>query len=333
MTPKPQQVRDKESCVFIGCRMLIGRAVAAFAMALALYSAVPVQPASAQGLLDALFGNYIIGISVARRCRPRVSAYADPFGFGDERPHRRVSNYGGSSDHSSGPSSGYCVRTCDGKYFPVKSSGNMTATELCKSFCPAANTKVFSGSKIDYSVAPDGTRYADLDNAFLFRERTVDNCTCNGKTAGGLAPLKPELDQTLRPGDIVATNDGLATFNGNRNAKSAEFTPIDKSGGSSEWKLRLMSIKVTPAPARAEEPVKPAEEERKPRGPTAGVLKDNCDRPRRQATARGQPRRFNPEQMDEARQPVLRRAFDHEIRRRLARPGELRPDAGVVRLQ
>ena len=162
-----------------------------------------------------------------------------------------------------GPSSGYCVRTCDGKYFPVKSSGNMTATELCKSFCPAASTKVFAGSKIDYSVAPDGTRYADLDNAFLFRERTVDNCTCNGKTAGGLAPLKPELDPTLRPGDIVATNEGLVTFNGNRKAKSAEFTPIDKSGGSSEWKLRLMSIKVAPAPPRAEEPVKPVEEEKK----------------------------------------------------------------------
>ena len=111
----------------------------------------------------------------------------------------------------------------------------MSATELCKSFCPAAKTKVFAGSKIDHSVASDGTRYADLDNAFLYRERTVDNCTCNGKDAFGLAPLKPELDPTLRPGDIVATNDGLATYNGNRNARSAEFTPIDKSGAPSEW--------------------------------------------------------------------------------------------------
>ena len=238
----------------------IGRAVAAFAMALTLYGAAPVQPASAQGLLDALFGNF----HQQRRAPlpPRVSSYADPFGFGDERPQRRAPssfNHGGASH--GGPSSGYCVRTCDGKYFPVKSSGNMTATELCKSFCPAASTKVFSGSKIDYSVASDGTRYADLDNAFLYRERTVDNCTCNGKTAGGLASLKPELDPTLRPGDIVATNEGLVTFNGNRRAKTAEFTPIDKSGGLSEWKLRLMSIKVAPAPE--EEPIKPVAEEKK----------------------------------------------------------------------
>ena len=233
--------------------MLFGRAVVTFAIALALYGAAPVQPAAAQGLVDVLFGSY----QHQRRAPlpPRVSAYADP--FGDERQHRRTT----TSNHN-GPSTGYCVRTCDGKYFSVKSSGNMTATELCKSFCPAANTKVFSGSKIDHSVAPDGTRYADLDNAFLFRERMVDNCTCNGKTAGGLAPLKPELDQTLRPGDIVATNEGLATFNGNRHARSAEFTPIDKSGAPSEWKLRLMSIKVTPAPERTEEPVKPVEEKK-----------------------------------------------------------------------
>jgi hypothetical protein len=246
--------------VLICYRMPIGRAVAAFAMATALYGAIPVKPANAQGLLDVLFGNY----QYQRRAPlpPRVSAYADPFGFSDERSHRRASNYGSSSSTGGGPSSGYCVRTCDGKYFPVKSSGNMSATELCKSFCPAANTKVFAGSKIDYSVASDGTRYADLDNAFLYRERTVDNCTCNGTTAGGLAPLKPELDQTLRPGDIVATNEGLATFNGNRNARSAEFTPIDKSGPPSEWKLRLMSIKVTPAPERAEAPVKPVEEKK-----------------------------------------------------------------------
>jgi len=248
--------------VSIRCRTKqIGRAVAAFLMALALSGAAPVQPASAQGLLDVLFGNFH-----QRRAPlpPRVSAYSDPFGFGDERSQRRAptsSNYGGPSH--GGPLAGYCVRTCDGKYFQVKSNGNMTATELCKSFCPAASTKVFAGSKIDYSVAPDGTRYADLDNAFLYRERTVDNCTCNGKTAGGLASLKPELDPTLRPGDIVATNEGLVTFNGNRRAKTAEFTPIDKSGGSSEWKLRLMSIKVAPAPEGTEEPVKPVQEEKK----------------------------------------------------------------------
>ena len=183
-----------------------------------------------------------------------MSAYADPSGLFEERRERRY----GTAYHGGG-SSGFCVRTCDGKYFPVKSSGNMSAAELCKSFCPAAKTKIFSGSKIDHSLAGDGQRYADLDSAFLYRERRVDNCTCNGKDAFGLATIDVAADPTLKPGDIVATNDGLVTYTGH---KTAEFTPIGQSGGSSEWRQRLMSIKVTPAPPRAE--VTPVPDDEKP---------------------------------------------------------------------
>jgi hypothetical protein len=150
------------------------------------------------------------------------------------------------------------VRTCDGRYFPVKATAGMSAAELCRSFCPTAQTKVFGGSKIDHAIAGDGQRYADLDNAFLYRERKVENCTCNGKDAFGLAKLGTESDPTLRPGDIVATNDGLVTYNGN--GKSAEFTPVDQAGGSSEWRRRLMAIKVTPAPPGQATPVAPVEE-------------------------------------------------------------------------
>ena len=239
----------------------MGRAVALVATAMVLLSAAP-QPVSAQNLFEALFG----GFNSRREMPPRVSSYADPR-INDARSYRRAASpehTGSSSAYSSAPSSGFCVRTCDGRYFAVRSTGGMSAAELCKSFCPAAATKIFSGSKIDYSVAPDGTRYADLDNAFLYRERRVDNCTCNGTDPYGLATLDPQIDPTLRPGDIVATNDGLAVFNGNRSNRTADFTPISQMGGSSEWRQRLMAIKVTPAPPRAtptpvEEPKKSAE--------------------------------------------------------------------------
>ena len=228
-------------------------------MALALSGAAPVQPASAQGLLDVLFGNFH-----QRRAPlpPRVSAYSDPFGFGDERRSagRRLLQLW--RPFSWRPLVRLLRAHLRRQVFSGEEQRQHDRDRALQVVLPRSRTKVFAGSKIDYSVAPDGTRYADLDSAFLYRERTVDNCTCNGKTAGGLASLKPELDPTLRPGDIVATNEGLVTFNGNRRAKTAEFTPIDKSGGSSEWKLRLMSIKVAPAP-EAEEPVKPVEEEKK----------------------------------------------------------------------
>jgi hypothetical protein len=103
---------------------------------------------------------------------------------------------------------------------------------------------VFSGSRIDTAVASNGTRYADLDQAFAYRDKVSDNCSCNGKDGLGLARVEVSGDPTLRPGDIVATNGGLAAFSGKSGA--AEFTPINTS--SSEWARRLSEVKIEPAP-------------------------------------------------------------------------------------
>ena len=165
--------------------------------------------------------------------------------YGREAPRYE----GGYSNSNSGIYSSrgmaFCVRTCDGRYFPLQHHAGASPAELCKSFCPAAKTMVFSGGKIDYAVAANGMRYADLDSAFAYRDKVVDNCTCNGKDGLGLARIEPMADPTLRPGDIVATNDGLATYNG----KAAEFTPINPASG--EWARRLAEIKVRPAPPQA----------------------------------------------------------------------------------
>ncbi len=213
---------------------VIGLAVAA----LALSALAPVQPASAQGLFEALFGGF------SRRAPAplpsQTSSFVDPLGLfgGSDRP--RSGEYGGGG-------TAYCVRTCDGRFFPLQRHSSATSVELCKSFCPASKTMVFNGSKIDHAVASNGTRYADLDNAFVYRERVVDNCTCNGKDALGLARVDLASDPTLRAGDIVATADGLATYKGiNGRSKTAEFTPI--SASSSQWAKRLSEIKVTPNP-------------------------------------------------------------------------------------
>jgi hypothetical protein len=205
------------------------------------------QPAAAQGLFDSLFGRprYI-----QPQLPPQTSSYADPFGFGHREPRR----------HSEGPSYGYgtayCVRTCDGRYFPLQRHSGMSPAELCQSFCPASKTMVFTGSKIDHAVASNGTRYADLDNAFTYRDKVIDNCTCNGKDALGLARLSTTADPTLRPGDIVATNDGLVSFRG-RGSRSTEFTPVDTSSGA--LAQRLAGVKILPAPPAQKIEVAPEE--------------------------------------------------------------------------
>ncbi len=71
-------------------------------------------------------------------------------------------------------------------------------------------------------------RYADLDNAYIYRKQLVANCTCNGKDAFGLAPFDMASDPTLRPGDIVSTKDGLMAFTG-KAGSVAQFTPVDKA--------------------------------------------------------------------------------------------------------
>ena len=110
----------------------------------------------------------------------------------------------------------YCVRLCDGRYFPVARNTGATSAQLCGALCPAARTKIFSGSDIARARAPDGTRYSDLPNAFVYRKELVPDCTCNGKDVFGTAPVDVASDPTLRAGDLVATEDGTVKFTGSR---------------------------------------------------------------------------------------------------------------------
>ena len=120
------------------------------------------------------------------------------------RAARGVSRYGGGGGQA------YCVRTCDGRYFPVTASDNASRAASCNSLCPASETKLFYGSSIDTATAENGKSYSDLPNAFRYRNELVDGCTCNGKDQVGLASVKIENDPTLRKGDIVAGENGLS---------------------------------------------------------------------------------------------------------------------------
>jgi hypothetical protein len=123
------------------------------------------------------------------------------------------------------------VRTCDGRYFPISSTGNQSRAASCNSFCPASETKVVYGSNIDEAVTENGKPYSELPNAFRYRDELVSGCTCNGKDPVGLAEVKIEDDPTLRRGDIVASPDGLmvAVRSRDRRGASLEFTPAPRS--------------------------------------------------------------------------------------------------------
>ena len=171
-----------------GKRLALGAAAVLCASALA-------PAAQAEDFFSALFGGF--GRSRAPQIHMPFAGEGGPF-----TPQREARpRYGGGQ--------AYCVRTCDGRYFPVNGPDKQSRAEACNSFCPASDTKIVYGSSIDHAATENGKHYSELPNAFRYREELVTGCTCNGKDQIGLAPVKIENDPTLRKGDIVAGPDGL----------------------------------------------------------------------------------------------------------------------------
>src|ERR1700694_812681 len=179
-----------------------------FCLAASLLAAAVIVPtvagASAQGLFDFLFGGF-------RHYRD-ASRPAPPWGYGYGRPEEPPLFERGYRTASRGGAFG--VRVCAASHCPIQARAKTTAGERCNALCPASKTAIFYGGEIADAVASDGKRYSEIGNAFVYRQRLVPQCTCNGKDAFGLAAIGIEADPTLRPGDMVATQRGLVAFTG-----------------------------------------------------------------------------------------------------------------------
>jgi hypothetical protein len=187
--------------------LISGAALAVGALSLA-------PAAHGEDFLSALFGAF------GRPPPTMPLPFANERGFvtqGDARPRRA----GGQA---------YCVRTCDGRYFPISASDNESRAASCNNFCPASPTKVVYGGSIDNAATEDGKPYSELPNAYRYRNEIVAGCTCNGKDQVGLAPVKIDNDPTLRKGDIVAGADGLmvARRGADRRGASLNFSPAPR---------------------------------------------------------------------------------------------------------
>jgi Protein of unknown function (DUF2865) len=166
------------------------------------------EASSAGGLFDFFFGAF-------QRQQPQAPLFADPFNNNPQAPPAQR-----PAVASSGPA--FCVRSCDGKYFPLL-RGAASPAQMCQAFCPASATKVFYGSSIDSAYTASGERYADSANAFAYRL-----------------------------GDVIATTDGLVAYSGIRigNDQTPDFAPVASYPGlTAEVRARLNEIKVAPARA------------------------------------------------------------------------------------
>jgi Protein of unknown function (DUF2865) len=130
----------------------------------------------------------------------------------------------------------YCVRTCDGFYFPIgHGSGSDSAdAATCNSLCPRAETKIYTGQiggDIDAARARDtGKRYAAMGQAFSYRKSIDKSCSCTANGYGIATNFPVFRDGSLRVGDIVMTGKGMKVFNGGSFPyREANFTAISRS--------------------------------------------------------------------------------------------------------
>jgi hypothetical protein len=197
---------------------------------------VSLEPASA-GIFERIFGGLSHAIEAPARLPSNITAFADPFADMRNAPsHQAEFNL----------SRAFCVRTGDGFYFPLQSHAGVSAAEACHALCPASATKLYSGAPIDNAVASDGSRYADMDTAFLYRKQLVAGVTCNGRDHFGLAHIDVNTDPTLRAGDIVATKTGLVAFTGMKN-QVADFAPLSGDRAVPQTtREKLSAVKILP---------------------------------------------------------------------------------------
>jgi hypothetical protein len=224
-----------------------------------------------RGVAQEIFGSIVRMLGAADDRYPRDDRYpalfdrSEPFAYASpsdvpkvRRPARLTPDEPDrtSSAEPAGRSS-YCVRLCDGRFFPLSgpaASSAAAATKMCSAMCPASRTAIYYGSKIDDATAGTGERYADLANAYVYRDAIVPDCTCNGKDALGLAPIDIANDPTLRPGDVVATTAGLKVFKGATHGRhrTADFTPVGRTSRlSADIRRKLATMRVATSP-RAE---------------------------------------------------------------------------------
>jgi len=132
----------------------------------------------------------------------------------------------------------WCVRLCDGFYFPVSYSTNSSAYQrdlaICQGRCPGADVSLYSHPSYldpeDMVSTVSGERYTKLPTAFAYRTTVSSNCSCELaapkiKTAGASADeaadtadeAKGPADGEEQPaGDVrvaaVATRDDAETM-------------------------------------------------------------------------------------------------------------------------
>jgi Protein of unknown function (DUF2865) len=155
-------------------------------------------------------------------------------------------------DASGLPRRSFCVRLCDGYYFPVApvgSEGDLNAHEsLCSGLCPGAPTKLYimpgGSERIEEAMSRDGHKYSALPVAFRHTGTSDNTCACRPDNIAHTKIVSVMKDFTLRQGDMVMTNKGFRVFRGSMHYPygQSDFMSLAESGINSKNRAALSAI-------------------------------------------------------------------------------------------
>lgn len=179
------------------------------------------QQASRRSELSRIMGsmpwNRVVTIRPAATVLPPAALQADtsPSPASSPPPRRQppaLRTAAASSAPAKTKPRAFCVRLCDGSFFPVRGTGAGTQ-EDCNLACPRAPTRLYNTTNGEISTAVsavNGASYFALPVAMRFTKTVDQSCSC-----GSSDPMKTILrDATLRRGDRVMTADGFRVFKG-----------------------------------------------------------------------------------------------------------------------
>lgn len=191
---------------------------------------------------------------VRQRGLARASAAADRVGhktaeLGTESPVNHPTSRQGVA---------YCVRLCDGYFFPLSRPG-ASAAELqasCSNLCPSSKTRLYSAPAGSVGIEQArfrGEPYTSLPTAFLHRSTISKACTCTA-VGYGLETQDARSDATFRRGDVLVLEDRLKVYSGQETGRnrSSDFRPIETSTLLTRTERRQLSA-LAPLPASKEQ--------------------------------------------------------------------------------
>ncbi len=126
-----------------------------------------------------------------------------------------------------------CVRSCDGYYFPISYATTPdrfgSDEQRCQRLCPGAEAHLYSfhntGEDIQQAVSLNGQPYVQSPNAFHYRQKVEQSCSCRRPGQSWADALKSFEDPTLQSGDIVVTDENAKQLAQPKGGAKTQATP------------------------------------------------------------------------------------------------------------